>query len=290
MDLVKVGNSFYFMYIGCAAAWVLLLFLILRKVPKTAAHAVLTVLLFCNFALHFIKQAFPPYTEDPNGIIRSGLQNLCAVSTVFFPFIYLIRKQNILHDFVYFMGVCGGLAALVYPTEALNMPPFVFDTIRFYICHTLLLSVPFVAALLGIYRPRLRRFWAIPLMFLVWEGIICLYEFCLAGAGIVGDGIASLFDPGFRNSSFTFGVRPDFAWASAILDPFVPKFLRTDYFNVRGGQPFYFPVLWLTGPAIVILIPLYTVLTSPFWLYALGKRMRRRRALLKRIRSELASE
>lgn len=261
------------MYICIALAYMLAIVFILRNKSRKTAYIVLLVILFLNFSLHFIKQAFVPYINNlPQSIRRSTVENLCAVSTVFFPFIFLIKKHTVLHDYMYFIGVVGGLAALFYPTEALNMPPFAFDTIRFYAVHTNLMVVPLAAAILGLHRPRIKTFWAIPPMFLVWETIICLNEYFLIGVGLVDAQFADLLNPAFRNSSFTFGVRPDFAWAHQVLDPFVPWFLRTDAFGINGGKDFYFPVLWLVLPAFVYLIPVYLIVSSPFWIYELVKR------------------
>ncbi len=275
MDIVKVGNGFYFLYIGVAAIFLLVLVLLLRKRSRKTVRGVLLALLFANLALHYLKQAFPPYIDEfPLSLRMSAMQNLCAASTVLFPFVYLFKKQNILHDYAYFIGVTGGLAALFYPTEALGMPPFVFDTVRFYFCHTILLSVPIAAAVLGVYRPRLEKFWAIPLLFLVWQAIICANDYFLVAVGLVKGSFSDLLDPGFHNSSFTFGVRPDFAWAAKVFDPLVPRFLRTDAFGLNGGVPFYFPVLWLTVPSFVFLIPIYVLISSPFWIADMVKRKR----------------
>ena len=264
---VQIGNGFYFAYIAIAVVYITALALIVRKVSARTAHTILLVIIFCNFALHFIKQFFVPYCTDfPMSLRRSTVENLCAVSTVFFPFIFLLRRQCILHDFMYFIGVCGGLAALAYPIETLGMPPFAFDTLRFYICHINLLAVPLVAAIRGVYVPRLRKFWVIPLMFLAWQTVICLNEFFLIGIGLVPLDYADLLDPGVRNSSFTFGVRPMFEQFAFLLDPLVPRFLKTDVFNINGGKDFYFPVLWMVVPAFVYLIPLYVVISCPFWL------------------------
>ncbi len=265
MGVVKIGNGFYFLYICLALVYIVALSLSLRGKSTKTVRITLLVILFLNFSLHFLKQAFVPYINNlPQSIRRSTVENLCAVSTVFFPFIFLIKKQTVLHDFMYFIGVSGGLGALFFPTEAINMPPFAFDTIRFYICHTNLLAVPLVSAITGIYRPRWSKFWTIPLLFLVWETIICLNEFFLIGVGLVDAEFSDLLNPGFRNSSFTFGVRPDFAWAAAVFDPFVPSFFKTDAFHINGGKPFYFPVLWLIGPAFVFLIPIYLIISAPF--------------------------
>lgn len=273
MEVVKIGNGAYFLFIGIALLYVLTLVAFLRGRRERTRRIVLLGILFLNFALHFIKQAFVPYIDHlPQSIRRSTMENLCAVSTVFFPFLYLIKKQNVLHDFMYFIGVIGGLGALFYPTEALNHSTLAFDTLRFYICHINLMVVPLVSAILGIYRPRWSRFWAIPLMFLVWETLICLNEYALISVGLVDAAYSDLLNPGFRNSSFAFGVRPDFAWSAAWFDPLVPSFFKTDAFHLNGGKPFYFPVLWLIGPAIFFLIPLYAVLSAPFQSFRLIKR------------------
>ena len=275
MGIVKVGNGFYFLYIGIAAILLLSLVLLLRKRSRKTVRTVLLVLLFANLALHYLKQAFPPYIKEfPLSLRMSAMQNLCAVSTILFPFIYLFKKQNILHDYAFFIGVVGGAAALFYPTEALGKLPFAFDTIRFYLCHTILFAVPMTAAVLGVYRPRLKRFWAIPLLFLGWQAIICANDCFLVAVGLVKGEFSDLLNPGFHNSSFTFGVRPDFAWAAKVFDPLVPWFLRTDAFGLNGGVAFYFPVLWLIGPSFVFLIPIYLLVSSPFWISKAVKRKR----------------
>ena len=264
MQTVRIGNPAYCFYLAAAAVYLFALIASLRGRSPKAVRAVLWVILLANFSLHFIKQAFPPYCNHAQSIRRSTVENLCAVSTVFFPFLFLFKKQNILHDFMYFIGVCAGLCALFYPVEAIGNPPFAFDSVRFYVCHINLLAVPLVAAVCGVYRPRLKSFWAIPLLFLAWETIICLNEFFLMGVGLVDGEFADLLNAGFRNSSFAFGVRPDFAWAAKVFDPLVPWFFRTDAFGLNGGTAFYFPVLWMILPAVVFLIPLYLILASPF--------------------------
>ncbi len=275
MNVLKVGNGFYFLYIGIAAIILVLLVLVLRKRSRKTVRTVLLVILFGNLALHYIKQAFPPYIDEfPLSLRMSAMQNLCAVSTVLLPFIYLFKKQNVLHDYAYFIGVIGGLVAILYPTEAIGKPFYAFDTIRFYVCHIGLFVVPMTAAILGVYRPRLKTFWTIPLFFLAWQAIICANDYFLVAVGLVKGSFSDLLDPGFHNSSFTFGVRPDFAWAAKVLDPLVPWFFRTDAFGLNGGTPFYFPVLWLIVPSFVFLIPIYLLIACPFWIPAVVKSRR----------------
>ncbi len=269
---ITLGNGFYFMYIAFAIIFILVLWLILRKKDKKVVRIVLLVILFLNFALHFVKQAFVPYINNqPSALSRSTLQNICAVSTVFCPFIYLIKKQNVLHDYMFFICMCGGLGGLFLPTEALNQMPFTFDVFRFYFCHVGMLTVVLLAAILGVYRPRLKFFWVIPLFFLLQEGIIAANECFLIQVGLVKCDYSALLDRGFRNSSFVFGIRPEFDAVKFMFDPLVPEFFKTDAFHINNGKPFYFPVLWLIVPALVYLIPIYIILSCPFWIQDLIK-------------------
>ncbi len=270
---VILGNGFYFMYIVLALVFFATLLFILRKKSEKTIRIVLIVILFINFALHFLKQAFPPYINNmPKALEDSTLVNICAVSTFFFPFVYLIKKHTVLHDYVFFIGMLGGLLAVFYPTEALGEFAFSFDVIRFYFCHSTLFVVPLVAALLGLYRPRLKSFWAIPLLFLAQSTIICLNEMFLIKVGLVDAKISDLLNKEFRNYSFVFGLKDDFSTFAFLFDPLIPFFLKTDAFNINGGTAFYFPVLWQIIPAFVYLIPLYIIISSPFWIYTCVKK------------------
>ena len=270
---VVLGNGFYFMYIGFAIIYFVALFLILRKKSEKTIRIVLISLLFLNFALHFLKQAFPPYINNmPKALEDSTLVNICAVSTFFFPFAYLIKKHTILHDYVFFIGMLGGVLAVFYPTEALGEFAFSFDVIRFYFCHATLFVVPLVAAITGLYSPRLKSFWAIPLLFLAQSAIICLNEIFLIKVGLVNANLSDLLNKEFRNYSFVFGLKDDFSAFAFLFDPLVPFFFKTDAFHINGGTPFYFPVLWQIVPAFLYLIPIYIIISSPFWIYTCVKK------------------
>lgn len=276
--VVRLGNGFYFMYIAFAAAYLTILCLCLRKKSVKTVRVVLLTTAFLNFGLHFLKLAFPPYINGlPSSLQHSTLENICAVTTLFLPFVFLFEKQNFLHDYFYFIGLIGGLAAIIYPTEALGEFPFTFDVIRFYFCHSTLFVVPLVAALCGLYKPRLKMFWVIPLMFLVQEALVAINEVCLVKGGLVNGSLTDLLNKEFRNHSFVFGLKSDFQAFIPLVDPFIPGFLKTDAFGINGGTPFYFPVLWMTIPCFVYLIPVYIVVSSPFAITDLIKKRRLRK-------------
>ncbi len=272
--MVKMGNGFYFMFIIIGLAYTIALYFVLRKQDKKVVRTVLIVLAFCNLGLHFLKLAFEPYRSSGfPGIIRKiTFENICAGTTLIMPFIYLFKKQNSLHDYLFFIGVCGGLGALFYPTEALDRAPFIFDVIRFYICHIHLFAIPALMCALNIYRPRLTKTWTIPLYFYAHLLIIFLNEIWLIKIGWVSSSMQEFFSAEVRNSSFIFGLPQSFKGVSFLLDPFIPNIFKTDVFNIMGGAPYYTPILWLVCPGLIYLPIVYLILCSPLYLTKLAKK------------------
>ncbi len=260
---VRFGNFYYIFYIVlCAAAIVGGYFALHRRTQKTQRIALLSIAFF-NFALHFLKLAFPPYVDDlPGCLHKITAENICALSTLIFPFIYLIKKHTVLHDYAFFIGVLSGFAACVYPTEALGEPAFAFDSIRFYVCHVSLIAVPLLAALIGLHRPRLKKFWVIPLLFLAHETVIMLNEILLLKTGLIEGNLQSFLDRGTRNNSFVHGPTPDLDGIGKVLTVFTPKLFTMDLLGINGGADFYWPVVWLIGPVTVYFIPLYFLVAS----------------------------
>ncbi len=261
---VEFGNIYYFVYIVIAVLIISALYLLLRNKSRGVQSFVLFSLLFFNLALHFIKLAFPPYVDGlPTSIHKVTFENICAASTILFPFLFL-SKSKLVHDYMYFIGVISGLAALIYPTEALGESPIVFETIRFYICHTILIAVPLVSAMIGLHRPRSRSFWCIPLFFILHETVIMLNEIVLLNTGLINGTLESFLSRASRNNSFVHGPTPDLDGVGKYLTMFTPDIFTKDIFGINGGQDFYWPVIWLIVPIIVYFIPIYLAISLPF--------------------------
>lgn len=264
--MIEIANIFYFVYITFLLALFLLIFLVLKNRTLKTQKIFLFSLLALNFSFHFLKLLFNPYFSTlKTSISTITFENLCSVSTIFFPLFFVLKKENSLHDFMFFIGVCSGLAAILLPFEPLGKSAFNFDVIRFYFCHFTLFSVPLLSALLKIHTPKLKNFWIIPIMFFGYETLIFFNELFLVKSKIINISMAEFFDRNVRNISFVFGPTSRFDKMKFLLDVLVPKVFKTTIFGIEtlNGE-FYFPVLWMAFPVLLYFPPIYALLCSPF--------------------------
>ena len=172
--MVKLANFWYFFFMIFAVGVTVGLYFLLRKRSLKTKKIVIASVLFFNLALHFIKILFPPYSNN----LQFGLENLwfiniCAVSVLTFPFIF-ISKSNTAKDWMFYIGVISGFLALVYPTEALGKSVLTLDLWRFYICHIIIIIIPLLTVLLGVHKLSYKNIWKMPFcMILVMLFIMC---------------------------------------------------------------------------------------------------------------------
>lgn len=264
--MIEVGNFYHILVLIFLFLLSAFLFFILRKKSKEFIFKFLLIWCFCNFALHFLKQL---HYMSFYSLKKSTAENICAVSTIIFPFIMLYKKQGAIHDFMFMIGVIGGFAGIVFPTEAIKQPLFCFESLRFFFCHYSLFAIPVFLAVFNIYTPKLKGFWLMPLFFLIYQLIICGNTALLIVTGLHknDDNLSFLqlfFDRNILNNSFTFGPTDDMGKVGQLIGMLCPNFLKIDIFNIFNGQTVYWPVVWLTVPSFVIFVPLYFLITLPF--------------------------
>lgn len=258
---VEYFNEYYFMYIGIAVAIFFALYFSLRRSDKKVIYWVLFGLLTFNFGLHFLKLAFPPYIEGlPSSIRKVTFENICAVSTLIFPFLY-ISKRDTARDYMFYLGVISGILACFVPTEALGKNPFAFDTIRFYICHISLWTAPLLMVVLGEHKLDYHRIWRAPTSFLAVECLILVNEVILMSVGFVDGGLNELLSAEYRNSSFIFGITPDFESVAFLVLIFVPEFLTK---NPVSGETMYWPILWMVIPVYIYFSIIFFLMSLPW--------------------------
>lgn len=252
-QVVEIGNFYYFFYLCLFIVLSVGLSLILPNASPKTQRIVIASILGVNFALHFLKLLFPPYSEYfPISIKESSFQNICAVNTIIFPFIYW-KKKEVLLDYMVYVGLISGVSAIFLPTEALGEAPFVFDTIRFYYCHMAVAIAPLLMVVTKIHRVNYHRTWKVPFVLLIVLCIIILNEVMMMELGFVSLRNGDLLHPNYRNPSLVFGP-PKEIEGTALLKfilMWTPKVFMAIPVGEMAGQTKYWPILWVAFPLYV---------------------------------------
>lgn len=266
--IIKIGNIAYIIELFITISVVIVSYFMLKNKTKRFQYNYLLIWLFAGFALHFLKQLV---YRDFGQLHKSTAENICAVSTIVFPFIMLIKRKSVLHDFMFLIGIVGGLAGVLYPTEALGKSMFTFETIRFYFCHMSLFAVPLLLALLDLRRPNIKKWWLIPLCFLGYQVIILINTALVTFTGMVTrEGYTALdlfLSRQYLNNSFTFGPTDDMGAVGEFIGNLALPFMKKDIFNLNNGGVFYWPVIWLLVPSYVLFVPFYLIFSLPFTIH-----------------------
>lgn len=268
---VEVGNFYYYVYFVLAMLITVGLILYLKNKDDKHKEKVITILLFSAFALHFAKLLFYPYNElFPDSIRKVSFENICAISTLIFPFLFLSKKKVFL-DYMLVIGIASGIAAYLYPTEAIfdtfdsiyfgRKGAFSFDVIRFYYAHLIIFLAPFLMGYFKLHVFSFKRVYVLALMILGTITLIFVNEWVLLQLGWIDS--SSFYDVNIRNSSFVFGIPEHYKEVAVIFDVFVFDFLKT---HPSTGEPFYWPVLWFVVPIFIWTPVLAFVSNSPFYI------------------------
>lgn len=252
--------KFYLVYIPVFIVLTIVLLKWLKPKDNEYRYKVLLVFAGLALVLHVTKIFFFPYNTHvfPNILRKSTLENVCAFGAVAYLFI-LISKNKIAIDYMMIVGMLGGLAAFLYPTEVIlglfdSMPVsykltlISYDTIRFYVVHYLLFIIPFIMYYFKMHKLEMKRVIYLPITVLLMMTIVYLNEVLLRSIGWLDDvnnffGRDIFFDRNIRNSSFVFGLPDNFMGVGRIFNIFVPKFLRPNN-N-------YIPVVWFIIPSVI---------------------------------------
>lgn len=246
MELVKIqfGTSlFYYIYIlACIGVFLGLYFGLKNRSEKVKYYVLFGVLAF-NFALHFIKLSFPQYIDKgfPQIIRKCTFENICAVSTLIFPFIYLSNWKSG-KDYMFYLGIISGVVGCVAPMPVRGYEFYQLETMRFYICHASLWQVPLLMVIFGLHNLDYRRIWK---SFAIYFGVLCLImvnELILIRIGWVQtDTLEGFFDPSERDMGYAVGVPPAMQKIADIILWCTPKAWKSPYV----------PILWELFPVII---------------------------------------
>ena len=249
---VDFKDPYYYLFpLMGVAVFIILYFLLCKRSARTQSVA-LFLLLAANFALHFLKLLFPPYStqEFADAIQKITPENVCAINTMLFPFLFL-KRGGAARDYMFYIGAISGIAACWLPMSIEEAQPFDFDCMRYYFCHTVLWVVPVLMVVLRLHRLDYRRIIFTPLIYILDLVVIVFNEVMLVALGF--EEARYLLSVNIGNGGLAFGPYTDLEGTGALnfLLAFVPPF-----FKPTAENPYYAPALWQLFPAVILGCPL----------------------------------
>lgn len=259
MELVKIktGTSlFYYIYILFCIGLFLLFYFLLRNRSKKVQYWTLFGFLAFNFVLHFVKLAFPFYAEKgfPEVIRKCTFENICAVSTLIFPFIFL-SKGKAGKDYMFYLGSLSGAAGCLFPMPVIGLNFYDPEVIRYYICHAGIWIVPVLMVVFRLHELNYRRIWKTFVIYFAVLMVIIVNELILIRIGWVNTPeTMEDFFVSDRDLGYALGLPESMQGAAKYVLWLTPSCWKDPYV----------PILWELFP-VIILGGLYCVLLSLYW-------------------------
>ena len=253
---IQMFNGWYFLFLGLSIGiFVGLYFLLKNKSQKTIKIVLFSILIFA-IVLHFMKVLFPPYSTNSEMNLRdSWFINICGANIGLFPIMFLSKNKHV-KDYMFYLGLFGGLIAILYPMELMlkaNQAAEWIDVVRFYIHHNILWQVPLLMILLKVHSINYKRVWAMPIIFLGVLLFVMLNQVLQSELGFIGLRGDDIHSIPYINNSFIWCPHGDL---SKSLTWACPEFFKTIPVGPHAGEAKYWPWFWLIFPSFIILTPL----------------------------------
>lgn len=251
------GYPIYFILMAGAAAFVLVLFFVLKNRSKRTKSAAVIFLAAINFILHVFKlYIFPHYTPSAENAYMCTAYTTCALIILTAPFI-LAFGGKALKDFLFVVGTVAGVFALVFPYSVIyfssvgNLSPW--EIVRYYANHYLIIASCFLPVALGVHKPSYRNLLKLPVIFLLYHITVFANDCILICAGYMGDFDGSTLYEGLLYWNPSRGITlTDTSEAVLGVMQSVINALTPDIFleNI-DGEAFMWPMLYYT-PALSV--------------------------------------
>ncbi len=274
---IEMFNFWYFFFMFIQIGAIVGLYFALRKAKPFTQDVVLYSLLILGLAFHFLKLYIAPYGEMVNGewvvtsrgLRDSWLVNICGANIGLFPIFYLTKNKYI-KDYMFYIGAISGLIVLFYPQEpiakgdAAAQMAEIWDILRFYYHHWMILAVPFLLVLLKRHKLSYKRIWVAPVGLLLLMLFIMLNQIFQSELGFIPMRDHGYLIPNYKNTSFIWGP---LNWDGSmdpiggIFDIFCPEVFKKLPVSCEGyghavGEVKYWPWFWLIVPCFILVTPL----------------------------------
>lgn len=253
---IQMFNFWYFFWLIISAGSTVGLYFLLRKKSAKTQKIVLFSILIAGLVAHFTKFWYPPYSTDPSRLLRdSWFVNICGANIALFPFMFISKSEKA-KDYMFYLGLLGGLGAVLIPLEPIqkvNQAIEWIDIIRFYFHHTMLYAVPLLMVMFKLHKLSYKRVLWCPVYLLGVMLFIMLNQVFQSELGFIpmrGDDIVHI---NYKNTSFIWGPPSQYGFLFTAL---CPKIFKTIPFGEHAGEAKYWPWFWLIVPVFVYITPL----------------------------------
>ncbi len=193
---------------------------------------------------------FSRYWLDPEfSTYKLFFVDLCGFSTMLYPFFFLSKKK-VLKDTMYYSGALFAFLSLVYPNTIEGDPIFIYNTIRFFLAHIILMMVPILLAAWKLHIPNIKN--------LGW-----VFVFIMIG-GLYNMALTSFFvEVGLRNSLINYmgiwGHEGTLYSYALIIVPWMTYDRLVEGEIVKTAIPY----LYIIPAAFIVLMPTWLLMSLP---------------------------
>jgi len=194
---------------------------------------------------------FSRYWLEPNlHTYQMFFTDLCGISTLVYPFI-MLSKKKVFMDYMYYLGAVFAFSSLAYPNNIAGDPIFVFNTIRFFFAHVILVAVPVLLVTWKMHVPNIKN--------LGW-----MFLFLMMG-GIYNMALSQFFvETGLRNYLVNYmgiwGRGGDVFELFEIIAPWLTY--EKEVNGIISEYPI--PFIYIIPGAFLVYMPTWVLMSLPF--------------------------
>lgn len=244
--MLEMFNIVYFIWLAAAVLLFLLVYFGLKNRSYKFKYWFLFSLTVLAWGFHFARIWLDPDIRT----FEWFMKDLCGFSTLVYPFFFL-SKHDRARDYMYFVGGVFASHSLFFPNNIFGDEIFIYNTIRFFFAHFILVSVPLLLVFWKMHTPSYKN---IPMMF-IYMMVGAMYNFSLS---------TFFYEMGWTYSKINFmGLWGNTDTVFRVFEKFSP-FLRYDVIEngltVSKPVPFFYMI-----PGLIAMYgPLWILMSLPF--------------------------
>lgn len=171
-----VFNNWGIEHISAILIVTIVIFFCLRILKKLSKEKQTRIIKICAILVPFVEISHNVwlYFANNSSIIELLSLHLCGLQMYFIP-LAVFTNFIVFKDFIFATSILGGIFGILFPSGVTGSYPFWhFQTIQTLIYHSLLIFIPLAILVTTDYRPTLKRFYKVLLLFFIVV-IICVY-------------------------------------------------------------------------------------------------------------------